>query len=278
MSLHLWVNDRLVESSSATIDALDAGLRSGIGVFETLRVHGTATLALERHLQRLADGARRIDVPLDITLVRSALRRTLEAPRALSEVVARITVTAGPVENDRWPAAPSGASTVIITLHPAPPLPAAPGTAATVEARRWPADLKATAYLSSVLAQRQALVAGADIAVLHDGDELLETAEGNLFAVVNGALLTPPTDGRILPGVTRGLVLEAAERLGLETRIERLTKPAANAADALFVTSSVNGIRTITALDGHTVGDGTGGEEQHRSIDALRRALADLRR
>jgi branched-subunit amino acid aminotransferase/4-amino-4-deoxychorismate lyase len=238
-----------VDPSGATVSPLDAGLRSGIGVFETLRAHGTAMLAPERHLDRLVASARRLDIPLDLARVSDALHTTLGASRDVREVAVRITVTAGDVSGDEWPATPAGRPRLLITLHPAPPLPRGPLRAVTVTARRWPADLKSTSYLSSVLAQRSAVARGGDVAVLTDGDELLETAEGNLVAVIDGALVTPPTDGRLLPGVTRGLVLEEGRRLGLEVRLEPVRAGDVARAEALLVTSAVSGIRTVTMLD-----------------------------
>ena len=277
MRLPAWIDDRLAEGAGPTVDALDSGLRSGIGVFETLRAHGRATLAAERHLERLVDGAHRIGIGLDIERARDALTRTLAAPRAVHQVAARITVTAGPVSADSWPAQPEGRPTLIITLHPAPALPQPAVDAVTVPARRWPADLKSTSYLASVLAQREAVALGADTAVLHDGDELLETAEGNLFAVTDGALRTPPADGRLLPGVTRALVLEAAERIGAVATIAPLLHADALAADALLVTSAVSGIRTVRTLDGSPIGEAGGEDGVHGLVEALRSGLEALR-
>ena len=279
MTLPAWIGDGLApgEGPGPTVDALDAGLRSGIGVFETLRAHGTATLAAERHLVRLADGARRLGIILDAERLRDALRRTLAAPRTVHEVAVRITVTAGPVSAEQWPPQPVGRPTLFITLHPAPTLPLPTVDAVTVPARRWPADLKSTSYLPSVLAQREAVARGADTAVLHDGDELLETAEGNLFAVAGGELRTPPTDGRLLPGVTRALVLEAAERLDVRATVAPLLRADALAADALLVTSAVSGIRTVRTLDGVTIGSAGSEDTTSALVDALRAALEVLR-
>ena len=277
MTLPAWVDDGLHTGARPGVDALDAGLRSGIGVFETLRAHGTATLARERHLDRLADGARRIGITVDRERVRDALERTLAEPRRVQEVAVRITLTAGPVSSDRWPPQPVGRPLLIVTLHPAPPLPLPALDAVTVPARRWPADLKSTSYLASVLAQREAVTRGADVAVLHEGDELLETAEGNLFAIVGEELRTPPADGRLLPGVTRALVLEAAARLDVRATTIPLLRAEALMADALLVTSAVSGIRTVRTLDGASIAGADGGSATHPLVDALRAALEALR-
>ena len=55
-----------------------------------------------------------------------------------------------------------------------------------------------------------------------DDDALLEGSRGNLFLVRDGVLLTPPADGRLLPGVTRARVIELAGRAGIEVREEPL--------------------------------------------------------
>ena len=277
MTLPAWIDGELTDGAGPAVAALDAGLRSGIGVFETLRAHGTATLASERHLERLADGAQRLGIVVDGEHSRDALHQTLAAPRNVHEVAVRITVTAGPVSEDGWPPAPVGRPTLIVTLHPAPPLPLPPVAAVRVPARRWPADLKSTSYLASVLAQRDAVAHGGDVAILHDGDELLETAEGNLFALRGGELRTPPADGRLLPGVTRALVLEAAARLGVRTEVSPLLRADAQAADALLITSAVSGIRTVRMLDGEPVGQGREGHMARSLVAALRRELESQR-
>jgi len=277
MTLPAWVGDRLVASAGAdaVVSVHDAGLRSGLGVFETLRAHGTATLAADRHLARLAVGATRLDIPLDVVDVAAALDAVLAAPRDVHEVVVRITVTAGPVDPDSdWPPAPSGRPTLVVTLHPAPTLPRPPGRAVTTHGRRWPADVKSTSYVASLLATREARAAGADIAVLVDGDELLETAEGNLFAIVDGTLVTPPDDGRLLPGITRGVVLEAAAELAIPTATVPLRRADARRAEAFAASSSVAGLRTILRIDDMTpmITD-----REHPVIVALRDRLAALR-
>jgi branched-subunit amino acid aminotransferase/4-amino-4-deoxychorismate lyase len=275
-ALPVWLDRGLVAQEDAVVSALDAGLRSGLGVFETLRAHGTTMLAAHHHLERLELGAQRLGIVCERSAVQRALDATLAAPRAVHEVVVRITLTAGAIDaSSQWPPAPSGQPTLIVTLHPAPPLPLPPAHAVTTGARRWPADIKSTSYVASVLATREARAAGADIAVMCDGDDLLETAEGNLFAIVDGTLVTPADDGRLLAGVTRRLVLEAAAELTVPVRADGLARQDASRAEALAVSSSVGGLRTILTLDGRPTTapkDQPDGAE-HPVIVALRERL-----
>ena len=278
-TLPVWIDGGLVSSADAVVSALDMGLRSGLGVFETLRAHGTSTLAAERHTARLIRGAARLGIAYDREQVDHALRLVLAAPRSVEQVVARVTLTAGPLDpSSDWPPASAGRPTLVVTLHPAPSLPLPPASAATTAAKRWPADVKSTSYVASLLANAEARASGADLAVLVDEAELLETAEGNLFAIVDGTLVTPPDDGRLLPGITRELVLEVAADRGIPTRIEALRMADLARFEALAASSSVAGLRTILSIDGVMTGGATGGADggEHTTFVELRRALQDL--
>ena len=278
MPLPAWSHDAPLVTGPPIVSALDAGLRSGIGVFETLRAAGTATLAADQHVERLVAGAQRVGIVLQAERVEAALSATLAMPRSVDEVAVRITVTAGPVTSDAWPAVPEGDPTLLITLHPAPTLPLPAVSAATVAARRWPADVKSTSYLASVLAQREAARAGADVAVLVDDDELLETAEGNLIALIDGALMTAADDGRMLPGVTRGLVLEEARQRGIDVVTGPLRHHQVAEAEALLVTSAVSGVRTVHTFDGRLIAGSDRDGAPHQLVTTLRSALDARRR
>ena len=77
------------------------------------------------------------------------------------------------------------------------------------------------------------------IVIVDPGDEVLEAAWANFWLIEGTALITPPADGRLLPGVTRQLLLELAPSLGLQARTEPISLARAHAADAIFLTSSL---------------------------------------
>ncbi len=85
----------------------------------------------------------------------------------------------------------------------------------------------------------QAAEQGEALIVDLDGS-VLESGHGNVFVVEDGALLTPPADGRILPGVTRAGLLARAQE-------ERITLDRLRAADEVFLTSSIR-LRQPAAL------------------------------
>jgi para-aminobenzoate synthetase / 4-amino-4-deoxychorismate lyase len=105
-------------------------------------------------------------------------------------------------------------------------------------------------------ADRAALPAAApgEAPLLVDGDEVLEAAWANIFAIRDGALFTPPLDGRILPGVTRATTLDLAREWGVEVSEHPLTLEELRQADEVFLTNSIRGVEVVDAVDGLALG------------------------
>ena len=82
---------------------------------------------------------------------------------------------------------------------------------------------------------------------------MLEASRGNVFAVRDGALVTPPADGRILPGVTRARVLLVAEALGIPAREETFDLRTMLDSAEVFLTGAVRGIEPVRGCDGALV-------------------------
>lgn len=91
---------------------------------------------------------------------------------------------------------------------------------------------------------------GETVPLILDGDEVLEAGRANVFLVKDGALATPPADGRILPGTARAATLALAADLGVPATERRLRLADLQAADDLFLSSSLRGIRPVRSLDG----------------------------
>jgi para-aminobenzoate synthetase/4-amino-4-deoxychorismate lyase len=86
--------------------------------------------------------------------------------------------------------------------------------------------------------------------LLLDRNEVLEAAWANVFATRDGALFTPPLDGRILPGVTRAKIVELARSQGIEVTERRLSIGELKQADEVFLTNSTRGIERVDGVDG----------------------------
>jgi branched-subunit amino acid aminotransferase/4-amino-4-deoxychorismate lyase len=106
-------------------------------------------------------------------------------------------------------------------------------------------------------------------AVLVDPDGFItEGTSSNLFLVSHGELFTPHRR-HVLSGVTRGLVIELAGRIGLVVHEADLTVDDARGADEIFVTSTSIGALHARSFDGLAIGNGLLGPVTLRMRQAI---------
>lgn len=118
-------------------------------------------------------------------------------------------------------------------------------------------------------AMHRAREAGASEALLIAPDGcLLEGATSNVFCVVDGNLRTPPTDARILPGVTRSTIQAIAKELGIAVDDSPVDASTLHAATEVFLTSAVRMLVPVVSIDGQPVAD--------REVGPLARRLSTL--
>jgi para-aminobenzoate synthetase/4-amino-4-deoxychorismate lyase len=213
------------------------------GLFETLLVADGKAVRAAAHLDRLAASARAVfgqDLPTEL-------------PAAIGEAAAPLDL--GRMRIDLAPAGDGTAPPLRFEIVAAPIDPAiffpARADGADVRTVRHPdwagahkwADRDWLEEQEAELGEVVPLILGAD-------DEVLEAGRANLFVVADGALATPPADGRILPGTARASTLELAADLGIPTAERSLHLTDLKRADDLFLTSSLRGIRPVHSLDG----------------------------
>lgn len=243
----VWIDGALVPASEASVSVFDHGLTVGDGVFETLKATDGEPFAPRRHLERLRRSAAGLGlaVPVDDKVLRAAMADVLAA-QALPLARVRITVTGGvaPLGSERGEA---GASVVVAAGPLAPP---PPSTAVCVVP--WPrnergalAGIKTTSYAENVVALAHAKQRGSTEAIFATTAGLLcEGTGSNVFAVVDGRLVTPPLSSGCLAGVTRELVLEV-------TDAEEADVPMAafHGAEEVFLTSTGRDVQPVHRVD-----------------------------
>jgi branched-subunit amino acid aminotransferase/4-amino-4-deoxychorismate lyase len=146
-----------------------------------------------------------------------------------------------------------------MTLHAAPSLVNSVEWNLVTSSFRIPAadplsSFKTTSKILHVMARAEAAEKGADEALLiNTNGEVAETASGNLFWVYQDKIYTVPTGRGVLPGITRAVVLEICQTLGLQVN-KRVIKPEAlRNSEGIFVTQSALGIIPVSVFDGEPV-------------------------
>ena len=134
--------------------------------------------------------------------------------------------------------------------------------------------IKSTSLLANVLAKNAALAAGADEAAFVDaGGWVTEGAVSNIFAVIHGKLVTPPVGSRVLPGVTRAIVLQLAAELGIEADERLLREDEAPRAQELFITGTTREISWVARWNDTYIGQGRCGPVTAKLHAALRKRI-----
>jgi branched-chain amino acid aminotransferase len=271
-------------ASDARVSPVDAGFLYGEAVYENLRTYGHAPFLFARHLTRLRKSAEFLGIPLTVTdaEITARLRATQEAAGIAGEHSLRVILTAGPL---------GGAPSLILLVRPLPSLPVDPEREGVgVLLSDWiraapgglPADVKTHNLLGARLAVRAAEAAGAHEAVIRgSGGDLTEGATSNLFLVDDGVIRTPPLEDGLLPGITRGLVLEVLAETDIPFEETPLGPGWLTTADEAFLTSSSREVLPVTWLAAsgeprRPIGDGKPGPLTLRALAGYRRAVARL--
>ncbi|MFT5223446.1 MAG: branched-subunit amino acid aminotransferase/4-amino-4-deoxychorismate lyase [Glaciecola sp.] len=281
----VWIDGNLVPAHEATVSAYDRAFRSGEGVFETFRAYGRFVFRLDEHLQRAVFGASVLSFELPpVRVLAAGVQAAVDdnvAPDAAAAV--RLVATPGDIDPESpFPGSPLGHPRIVVTVHDLLLDDAARDRGATAIVVPWGrevAHVKAVSYLASALARREARRQGADEALLTDADDnVLEASGANLFAVIDGRLVTPPIDGTILPGVTRQVVLDVAEQQHLEVAQVALPLRELLQADEAMLTATTREIVPLTRVDGSMIGTGRMGpitrELMSGFADVVRREAA----
>jgi branched-chain amino acid aminotransferase len=112
-------------------------------------------------------------------------------------------------------------------------------------------------YLNSVLAKREALLAGYDEAVLLDQQGMVGEATGeNLFAVRKGVIYTAPAEGGILDGITRSSIIKIAQDKGLQVVERAFTRDFLYIADEVFLCGTAAEMTPVREIDNRKIGIG----------------------
>jgi branched-chain amino acid aminotransferase len=255
----VWCNGMLAPASRPCISALDFGFTVGCGVFETLLAPDGRPFAFTRHYERLARSAEPFELALPgADELREACAEVLLA-NGLLKTRARLRITVTPGVGPPGMVPGDGPPTVTVVAVPCPKW----TKPAKVALSRWmtpggcaTTGLKTTSYADKVLCLAEARKAGCDEALLINPlGHLCEGTGSNVWLVEYGALHTPSLDGGCLDGITRALVLEICDDLGVKLDFSPRPAGALLACDEAFLTSSTREVQPVASVDGHPVPD-----------------------
>lgn len=253
MSTLIWLDGHFVETDSPLIPYNDSGFLRGLGVFDTMLARDGAPVKAEQHFARLVHDCKTCllhDPQIDFEWFGDTVEMLL-ARTGLTHDAARIRtqITAGATEDIFG--TPEQPLIMMTAARAAIPETPAPVYAHIIDETPRIADCifensKRLDYTRSYIAKNKAIALGGNEAILTNTEGNIACATtSNLFISENGTFVTPPLSDGVLNGITRKTVIRDHGAKEESISEERLL-----AADAVFLTNSILGIRPV-----HTIGE-----------------------
>ncbi|MFQ5442925.1 MAG: aminotransferase class IV, partial [Thermodesulfobacteriota bacterium] len=273
----VYINGRFVSEEKAVVSVFDRGFSYGDGVFETIKAYNGGPAFLTEHMERLKGGVKilgfnRAGLKDFFKEINNGLIKKLLIKNGLGASTARlrITITRG-VDRCGFLPQQNLKPTVIITAREVDEKRVKEaqkkGIAIITVKEFRPAlpGIKSLNMLPNLLARIMAGNQGASEAVFVNNDMTMrEGTTSNIFMVKDGVIKTPPFHGGvfsadILPGVTRGVVLQLAGESGFAHSEERIFLTDLMESDEVFITNSISEVVPVTAVDSKAIGAGAPG-------------------
>jgi D-alanine transaminase len=276
LPITVYLNGAFVPRESAAISVDDRGFLFGDGIYEVTRVIRGRLIEEERHVARMHRGLADLEIspaPSTDELREIAMRLLRDNGLMTGEATVYVQVTRGSApRTHHFPAASTPPTVYVSALAftPNAELRARGASVVTHPDLRWArCDLKTVNLLPNVLAKQHAVASGAAEAMLVRDGVITEGSHTNVFGVVAGELRTHPLSPRILPGVTRSVVLEVARDLGIGVDERPIRADQLGETEELFLTGTSTDVLPIVLVDGRRVGDGRPGPIARRLYDGV---------
>lgn len=258
---YIWMDGKMVSWREAKVHVLTHALHYATQVFEGERAYNGKIFKSQEHSERLAKSAGLIHLPMPYSLevLEDAKREVLEANK-LSNAYLRPMV---------W----RGSESLGVDFSQTKPhamiaawdwgryfSPEIRDTGISLKTSRWRKPAPDTApihskssclYNLSCMVKHESMQAGYTDGLMHDYEGYIAESTGaNIFAVKDGALITPIAD-RFLNGLTRQTVLQIARDLGIKTEERRIRPEEMSSFEEIFVTGSAAEVTAVGKIDSH---------------------------
>ncbi|WP_342577254.1 D-amino-acid transaminase [Psychrobacillus sp. FSL K6-2843] len=264
MTKILW-NDQIVEEKEVKIGFEDRGYQFGDGIYEVIKIYNGDLFTAMEHIDRLYASADKIQLVMPYTKDKlHQLMHELIETNELQNGQIYLQVTRG--NSPRIHNFPNPAVSSVLTAYTKettrPLAQLESGVKACfVEDIRWlRCDIKSLNLLGNVLAKQEAVTKGCFEAILHRGETVTEGSSSNMYGIKDGILYTHPVSNLILNGITRKVILDCCEEIGLPIVEKAMTKEETLQMDEFIMSSTNAEVMPIISIDGNAIGDGKPGE------------------
>jgi len=283
MGLKIFLNGDFVDKGEAVISVFDHGVLYGDGVFEGIRSYDRRVFRLDKHLDRLYDGAKmiRLKIPMTKDDMKKKIIETLKINN-LDNAYIRVVVTRGPGDLGLDPRKCSKPTIFIITdkitLYPSEYYEVGLPIIIAKTRRNHPLSMdpriKSLNYLNNIMAKSEAIDAGTEEALMLTVEGAVAECTGdNIFIVRDKGISTPPSSVGALKGITQSEVVEIAKKNGIGVVFKNISKDDLFAADECFLTGTAAEVIPVVKIDGKMIGKGKPGDITRKLIQEFREVV-----
>ncbi len=273
----VFLNGEILSAADAKISVFDRGFIFGDGIYEVMARIGGRFFYREAHLNRLRTCLEKIDISFDVDALESEIPKLLSlSGLETSDCLLYIQVTRGVAPRQHsYPREIQPTVMMYAWARTLPEINDIPASVVLQKDFRWSrCDIKMTSLLGNVMANEFAVAHNCYETVFERDGILTEASHSNVFFVKNGVVYTHPADCFILDGITRQVVLELCEKLGIAVRLEGLPVQDIPNMDEAFLTGTSTQILAIANIDDFVLSGGHAGPITRK----LQQAFLDLKK
>jgi D-alanine transaminase len=260
-----YLNGSVMPLRDARVSPLDRSFLFGDGVYEVIAMHAGYASRMSANIARLRRSLTELRIRNPHTDAEWAqIVQELASANGGGDLYVYLQVSRGMEFGRNHAPLPDVEPTIFGFCSPLPAVAAdvlENGVSAiTAQDTRWArCDIKSVALLANVLLRQQAIEAGAAETILLREGWLTDASASAVHVVIAGEILTPPRTHQLLPGTTRGLIEQLAEREKIPCRSAPVSEAALRGAEEIWLSAATRGVVPVTQLDGKKVGDGRPG-------------------
>jgi len=257
----VYLNGQYLPLADAKVSVMDRGFLFGDGIYEVIPSYSGSLFHFQDHMERLENSLSSIRLanPHDRAQWLEILTPLLDT--GLDQYI-YLQITRG-IDSKRDHTFPENVTPTVFAMcsNIVPLANLDSGVKAiSVDDSRWElCNVKATTLLANILLRQQAVEKGCAEAILVKDGYVTEGAASNIFAVIDGILITPPQGAEILPGITRDVILEIARKNNIPYSEDIISLDALKTASEIWLTSSTREIVPVVQLDNETIANGKPG-------------------
>ena len=268
-NIQIYINGQFFPRADAKVSVMDSGYLLGDGVWEGIRLYNNHLIHIEKHLERLYEGAETIQMDIGISKseMKSAVEKTLKKNEMISDVHIRLIVSRGIKSTPyQHPKVTIGHPTIVIIPEykkPSPKLKFEGITLGTVSTIRnkltQDPRVNSLSKHNCIAACIEADKMGVDEGLMLDPDGYVSTCNSTNFFMIKSNEVWTSNGQHCLNGVTRHSVIDICKRKQIPIKEKQFSVNEVHEADEVFVTGTFAGIIPVRSVDGNTIGNGTRG-------------------